>query len=98
DVDGALVEARVSLLEARLFSGAMNGAELPPGADPEIYGERYARVVSGAQLGVGPWRGARAGAAVSRFTDDGIEQREFGSIFAEMDPLAAAGVHAAALP
>jgi len=95
DLDGVLAEGEAGPVALRLFSGKPNGGEFSPG----IAGiDRYRGQVQGGQV-VARFPGAGlAGAGYVRMTPDGVDQHETGTGFLGADPLALAGVKAAALP
>lgn len=87
----------------RAFSNELDGVHVEAGAGPVeailLAGTPGTGSVFGGQLAVGPLRSARVGATYLRTTNgDGSIQRENGSGFLELDPLAAAGATAVALP
>ncbi len=95
DLDGVLLEASQGRFRARAFSGRPNGGELSPGL--ETGGQsRYAPTMSGAEVSALLGRGARAGIAYARSPQG--NNGEFGTGFAELDPLRALKVKGASLP
>ena len=99
DIDGVLAEGRWGPLEARGYGGTPNGGTAS--ASPDEFQSQYEGQVTGGQLGVDVWRGARVGAGYARtsvvnaFVD---RQDELGTGFAEFDPLRLVGLDAVALP
>lgn len=87
----------------RAFSNELDGVHVQAGAGPFeatlLAGTPGTGSVFGGQAAVGPIRAARTGATYLRTTNgDGSMQMETGSGFLELDPLAALGLTAAALP
>jgi len=96
DMDGVQGELGAGPVRAQAYSGTGNPGENSPAA--ETFGiPRFIGQLSGAELSVAATSAARVGAAYAR-TDAGARTEESGSGFAEVDPLALAGAHAASLP
>ena len=98
DVDGVLGEATLGPFDARLYSGRPNTGEFSPAVDQVPGYQRYQGLTSGAQGSIRLPRSARIGAAYMRLVEppqpDGSTglQSEFGTGFAEVDPIALCGL------
>ncbi len=101
DVDGALLEASIGPLALLGLAGSPNGATQSPAVEDEGGPPRHDGDIAGGQIEASPLPGVRAGAGYIRFSAEtfaGTNTSEHGTGFAELDPLALAGVHGISLP
>ena len=98
DVDGALIDADWGPITVRGIEGRPNSGETSPSVEKAYDIPRYSGELIGGQAIATVWRGARLGAAYTRFDADANTSHEYASVSADLDPLRLVGVSAVSLP
>jgi hypothetical protein len=98
DVDGALVEGDWGPFAVRGLEGRPNSGETSPSVEQAYMIPRYSGELLGGQALATVWRGARLGAAYTRFDADANTSHEYASVSADLDPMQLLGFGRVSLP
>ncbi|MFI5372041.1 MAG: hypothetical protein ACHQ52_10825 [Candidatus Eisenbacteria bacterium] len=98
DVDGTLIDADWGPLAVRGIEGRPNSGETSPSVEKTYDIPRYSGELIGGQATATVWRGARLGAAYTRFDADANTRHEYASVSADLDPMRLFDVSSVSLP